>query len=443
MEKIIVDVCIIGGGSSGIGAAYGFVGTGTSVLLVEKEEQLGGTPVYANVNRWERGPEAPFCEALYNKLKANGYAYIEGGETDYNKTLTPEGKGVVFNKAKYSEYIEEDLVKGGIAVRKGVSFVEATVNDKSTKVQKIAIKANSEMIYVEAKIYIDATQGAVLCTSINSAKITEVGQAGYFLGADAKGTFNENNAPDQHQDELNAIDYCFEIIKGNDTPCVKQTENPWGMSYEEPNYFINDEQVRIVNACGMLSLEGMKYYNGGYSEESIQQVANDYMEKLRGYEQSEGVKSQYEEYHIEKFPKWVGVRESKRVSCQKMLTQCDIIKDINSVGYENDFIAKASHPVDIHGNKYVNEVSKIIVPNSGYGIPYGVIVPIGLENVYVVSMSAGYSHIAAASVRLTRTLMQLGYAAAKASIILLTDSSKNTSNIDVQTLKKSIDANYN
>ena len=46
------DVCIIGGGASGIGAGYGFIDSSYKVLIIEKEDRLGGTMVNSNVNIW-------------------------------------------------------------------------------------------------------------------------------------------------------------------------------------------------------------------------------------------------------------------------------------------------------------------------------------------------------------------------------------------------------
>ena len=50
------DVCIIGAGSAGIGAALAAARSGADVILVEKENKVGGTSVHSYVNNWEPGP---------------------------------------------------------------------------------------------------------------------------------------------------------------------------------------------------------------------------------------------------------------------------------------------------------------------------------------------------------------------------------------------------
>jgi hypothetical protein len=50
-----------------------------------------------------------------------------------------------------------------------------------------------------------------------------------------------------------------------------------------------------------------------------------------------------------------------------------------------------------------------------YGIPFRCLVPRGWENLLVAGRCAGFSHIAASSCRLSRTMMALGEAAGLAA----------------------------
>ncbi len=54
-EKIRADVCVIGGGSGGTGAALAAARAGAKVVLVERESTLGGTATNAFVNIWRPG----------------------------------------------------------------------------------------------------------------------------------------------------------------------------------------------------------------------------------------------------------------------------------------------------------------------------------------------------------------------------------------------------
>lgn len=424
---MIVDVCIIGGGSSGIGAAYGFLKTKYNVLLIEKEEYLGGTPISANVNRWEIGPDAPFCEGLYVRLGT--YVQLDGETNDYNDSLYRKNQskpcyGVSFNREKYSEQIKNDLSDVKITIWKSSSFVgiNKCVDDR---IESIVVEKGGVKEIVTASIFIDATIGAKLCVAKNPKQVYTKNSPGYFLGTDKRTLFNESATSETAFTELNSPDICFEIADKDNNPLPTHEINPWGFAYSEPA----NKSSQILNPCGMLRLNGYEIHQGKISPEEIQKKATEYFETFRSYSQN----SRYKKYGIIKFPKNTGIRESVRVSCSYMLSQSDLGKDVLlPEGDRADAIAIASHSVDIHGNTKVN---LDLVEVKTYGIPYGCIIPLGISNVFVVSMSAGFSHIGASSVRLTRTLMQLGYAASKASILALDDKLSNISEVDISKVR--------
>ena len=426
------DVCIVGGGSSGIGAAYGFARSGKKVLLIEKEHLLGGTPVYANVNRWEKGPDAPFCETLYDKLFAQGAATIEpsNGNADYFSTLFTTGGGVRFNRNVYASTIEEDCKALGIEVWNDTAFIDAKI--QGNMIESIHVKKGSEIETILASIFIDASTGARLCMAKSSKLLDKPFQEGYFVGTDASSLFGEPAAPPAKSNIMNSPDFCFEIRPGNHKPCAPVADNPWGFAYAEPK---TDSRF-IVNPCGMLGISGSDIYNCKTEAQieakyrSIALNAVNYFEQFRGYKDNIAFKH----YEVSKLPKWIGVRENIRVSCLTMLNQMHLETDVFASSSLGDSIAIASHPVDIHGNCPVTPVH-----TKTYGVPYGTIVPVGCSNLFVVSMSAGFSHIAASSVRLTRTLMQLGYAAAKASILALNRGGViDVSMVNIDQLQKDI-----
>jgi len=55
------------------------------------------------------------------------------------------------------------------------------------------------------------------------------------------------------------------------------------------------------------------------------------------------------------------------------------------------------------------------VPNGPYGVPYRCLLPKGVNNLFIASRAASFSHIAASSCRLSRTMMTLGQAAGNAA----------------------------
>ena len=65
------DVIIVGGGTSGIAAAYALKDTNYRILLVEQQQKLGGTATQANVIDWIEGCRPEYLNDIFELLKRN------------------------------------------------------------------------------------------------------------------------------------------------------------------------------------------------------------------------------------------------------------------------------------------------------------------------------------------------------------------------------------
>ena len=106
----------------------------------------------------------------------------------------------------------------------------------------------------------------------------------------------------------------------------------------------------------------------------------------------------------------IGVRETRRILGEYVLTENDCRAGVVKQKHK-DIIAISDHAVDLHGHK-----GRLYeVPNGPYGIPYRCLLPKGVRNLMIASRAASFSHIAASSCRLCRTMMTLGQAAGTAA----------------------------
>ena len=70
MNNVHYDLCVVGGGSGGFGAACAAARLGASVLLVEAGPGLGGTSTRAGVNNYEPVAGATgLPQEIYDRLK--------------------------------------------------------------------------------------------------------------------------------------------------------------------------------------------------------------------------------------------------------------------------------------------------------------------------------------------------------------------------------------
>lgn len=85
---------------------------------------------------------------------------------------------------------------------------------------------------------------------------------------------------------------------------------------------------------------------------------------------------------------------------------------------QEEIIALADHPLDTHGERNVRGV-KLKELEQPYGIPYSCLLPAEYGNLIAASRGTSFSHIAASSCRLSRTMRALGEAAGVASALVL------------------------
>jgi hypothetical protein len=110
----------------------------------------------------------------------------------------------------------------------------------------------------------------------------------------------------------------------------------------------------------------------------------------------------------------LGIRESRRVVGEYVLTEHDLLAGLSGQTHE-DIVAIADHAMDTHGPSTGRAgCGEVREP---YGVPYRCLIPEGFDNLLVACRAASFSSLAASSCRLSRTMMQLGQAAGTAAVL--------------------------
>jgi hypothetical protein len=130
----------------------------------------------------------------------------------------------------------------------------------------------------------------------------------------------------------------------------------------------------------------------------------------------------------------LGIRETYRVVGEYVLRQQDLEAGLKGQTHP-DLIAVADHSMDVHGEGSRRVHGEIRAP---YGVPYRCLVPKGSVNLLAACRGASFSHIAASSCRLSRTMMQLGHAAGEAAA-MAAKSSVPVGQVDVAELRRRLD----
>jgi len=441
------DLMIIGGGSGGVGAAIAATRAGVKTLLVEAQVWLGGTSTAGGVNVWEMGVGGtgiPF--EIYRRLKEMQGAvgiYSCGRHFSWQKDgffwphqldrcIFPGGENVVDPVRRYLHTLRRHpapgQVKGEDFSREfwhGVSFepeifhqvvmalLEETGNAEvrlltrlesveagEGQVQAITLSDGST---VTARYYIDGTGNGLLCRGAGCEQLS---------GIDPRSRFDEPGAPEAASEIVNAATLIFRV-----SPAGEELIEPLPDGIPEAIWWRQGPAVSCIN----------HYPNGDRNINMLPTMEGaEYMRLGEGAAYAECRRRVYCHWHFLQihFPEfrryrltWIapmmGVRETWRTVCEKMLTENDINAGLSGQKDE-DIIAIADHALDRHGIK--GACSEVREP---YGIPYRCLVPKGMYNLLIACRGAGFSSIAASSCRLSRTMMQLGQAAGTAVVLAL------------------------
>jgi hypothetical protein len=421
LVKIKADVCIVGAGSAGIGAALAASRAGAKVVLIEKEGKVGGTSTMSYVNSWEPGPGCSFSEEIYHRMSLekgiagiarNFHSHtaqepymlflIDSSLNYYNTLRRAHRIRIPFDVDGFDSTVQQMLKETGkCQLLLNTTFKKA--NATNFRVESIEAESSlGETYLVDAKVFIDCSGSAILCRNVG---------AEVMVGADAKSRFNEPAAPDVATNTLNGISLCYQIKPSTDPNFINVGE-PADFNYAAAAWVtgpVGREKKLTFNPYGILDGELSITQSRDSLYEKAKKIIDKQWAKLRTY-------PYFKNYVFDSYAPELGIRESYRVVCEYILTQNDLIQ-----GYPNqtqsDFIALADHPMDIHGKG-----GGLWEIKEAYGIPYRSLIPKGWNNLLVAGKCAGFSHLAASSCRLSRTMMALGHAAGFAASISATNN---------------------
>ena len=438
----VYDVCVVGTGAAGVFAAYSFINTGYSVCLIDKQSRLGGTFANAWINNWIAEPNVSPFKDLYEDLHKPPYqVYGDYAKSwihkNFSRNNSESGLAFSYNSESFLNILQEKFQKNDkIKIYLNAECTSVLCNNG--KINSIKIKINAEEKFIEARFFIDATGDAVLCRYAGFPTV---------VGAEGKNTYNESLAPDfDAPSMLNMPSLIYELTmnpdEAEDLSSVVVSDNISFDGYVYTDGVTGKIFVNPLTGLGVSGQKGIGDYKEAYSlsveyrKQHWKKVRDELEKKHNAGEPDNKVWKGWNvgqrKYFLSKnYAPMLGIRESYRVKCKKMLTQSDLTVQISSAAIKTKhFIACGNHDIDIHG--YGSE--EIIAFNKEklcpYGVPLECFIPENSDNVFVAGRCAGYSHIAAASFRINKSAAQSGWAVGNAVRLLCDKKMNSVKNID-------------
>jgi hypothetical protein len=255
-------------------------------------------------------------------------------------------------------------------------------------------------LLIEAEVFIDCTADGDVCADAGCE---------FHIGEDPQSLYHEPSAPERAEMSLNAMTLCYRITdtgvpqKPYLPKGVKSGSCPLSACYDKmPNGDVVVNAVDMIKGNAILCMEHSQLMREAQRRvyahfHAIQTRASD--------------KTQWNTWTISGIAPRIGVRETRRILGDYVLTENDCQAGLAKQSHK-DVIAIADHSIDLHGRR-----GRYYRLDGPYGIPYRCLLPKGVRNLMTASRAASFSHIAASSCRLQRTLITLGQAAGNAAAL--------------------------
>lgn len=367
------DLVVAGGGPGGCGAAICAARQGARVLLVEAMGCLGGMGTSAMVSAWsdladgERMIVGGLMGELVETMYTRGF-YKPGIDPAWWRQKLHGGFG--YNTEGLKLLLDELCLEAGVEIRFFTRVIDVDVTGH--RVNGVVINNVEGHRYVQARAFVDATGDAVL-SQLCGAAYREAGRdtphimAPTLCAAQAGIDTAALSYPDQREAVFRAIADDF----------FTQPDR------HVPGLFVTGKSTAIQNAGHLFGTNAVLCRS--LSDGMIQgrKFAWEYTRFFQKY------LGACENMELVSTASLLGVRESRRIVGEYELNY----DDFRARRSFSDQIGIYSKSVDIHVHdcsdaeweRYLAEFEKNDRPGAGehYGLPYGILVPRGWENLWV------------------------------------------------------------
>lgn len=445
-EIIEVDILIAGGGSAGFGAAYQACKSGNgkfTVAVIDSNDILGGTSTSGGVNTWEMGIGGP---GVHNELaqrlldEKNKAAVLKGNwkplvrnrpyaiaspspDYKYEDTLKAAGIHDRFNNHNSFIFEPESMAEEMLRMVKeaGGDNFQFYNNEKIAGLKtcdcKISEIHTDKRIFMP-KIIIDCT-GDVIVARLAGCK-TELGI---------------NNS----KRKINGVTQVYRVTK-KAYASIDKVPPEYQSPYSDKTFTNRLDNVKVISSINkypngdlninpLPTMDGDEFFKGDINEMILKCRGRVYLHWRRLQEDSPFMR----DYRIKEIYPMIGIRESYRLVGKYVLTADDLIKGFEAQNLREEIIAFSDHPVDIHGGDHPG----IRILDRPYGIPYSCMVPNEINNLFTACRGASFDSTAAASCRLSRTMIALGEAAGTAAVQCIDTKTLNF-NTDVNKIRHTL-----
>lgn len=376
-NAVRTQVLVVGAGASGIPAALAAARAGAKVILLEEDSVPGGAPVDMYVTMPCGGPVVGIYAEIVSLL-----------EKRFNLSQPKTNAGYWFMPSAYVEVLsrmmraEPNLQVWCSAPMTEVLLSEGTAN----RVRGVTVRRpDGRAQTIEADVVIDAT---------GSGQVAALAGCECRYGTEAKSEFNEPVGPEKPSDQ---VQLCTLMLVGQRL---------------RPDAKINMKKLTGMT-CQAAGLNAWLQWAGTVTcHDTRDPIAIEKAQQEALLKIEKDIAYLYENGYVAHIAPKLGVRETRRVVGDYILTANDLIRPKRP----DDTVSLGNYPLDSWGDKLGSfGAAKLAYTPGGYGIPLRALLTKNMENLMVVGKSLSATHLAMSAVRVQCIVAQMGQAAGVAA----------------------------
>jgi hypothetical protein len=415
------DVVMLGGGPAGIAAAAVAARAGLATLIVERYGFLGGMGTAAGVTN--------FCGLhanVHGELKqvVHGIADDLLGRIDRLAGLSAPhvlfgGKSMAqaYDNAAYKIAADDLLAASGTKIVFHALAVGVTMHNART-IDSVILETRSGRIAVRAKIFIDCS---------GDGDLAAFAGVPYELGDGAGNMLYPSTIF-----RVNGVDPARAADAWSTIPQLMQEAEARGMRFprkgaivrpqKHPNEWrVNITQLRNDDGSAIDGTDARQISEGELQGRRQVMQTFEFLKTVPGFEDS---------YIVDIAPQ-VGIRETRRVTCDYMLGESDVLDCADF----DDAIGVNGWPIEEHIKGDVLFRFPDIPRARGYNqLPFRMLLPQDMRNLLVAGRCAGMTHGGQSAARVSGACFVMGEAAATAAALALA-SNAAPRDVDVAALQ--------
>lgn len=390
------DIIVAGGGPSGVAAAVAAARQGKKVILLEQSGSLGGASILSMVAELMNFDDG--CNFISRGI----------GEEVFKRLNLKNQKKREWYNIRYEELkrvYDGMVLDSGVEVMFYTRIVDVICDDGV--VSKVIVSGPDGLFALDGKFFIDCTgAGSLACFA--GAEFSYGDELGNTMSATICSLWGGVDFSKERYDAANYEQaYKDGVFSQYDKvlPGIKENYPEIGVGGGNVGHCFGVDD-RDVKSLSKAMFEGRKI---------LSEYENYYQNYVAGCENAKLIKS----------ADYIGIRESRRITCEYTLTIDSFYSDESFP----DEIGRYSYPIDIHpmtpdqnGMKgFYNAVSMKHGDGETYSIPYRSLVPKGLKNLLVAGRCIGTDRGMQASVRVIPCCYITGQAAGVAAAVCVDD----------------------